>query len=101
MRNETFVCEQCSREVSLHPTGSARNHCPYCLYSKHVDEVFPGDRMASCHGLMKPIGIDWKKNKWDMIRHKCLQCGKEMLNIVAPDDDFVEFVRRLNKKKML
>ena len=63
MRNETFTCEHCGREISLHPTGSARNHCPYCLYSKHVDEEFPGDRAATCHGLMEPIGIDWKKKK--------------------------------------
>lgn len=99
MRNETFSCEHCGREVTLHPTGSARNHCPYCLYSKHVDEDFPGDRAAVCHGLMEPVGIDYRKNKGDMIRHKCTKCGKEMLNVVAPDDEFVGFVRRINKEK--
>lgn len=89
MRNESFTCEHCSQAVSLHPTGSARNHCPRCLYSKHVDTEAPGDRLATCHGLMEPIGIDWKKGKGDMIRHRCQKCGKEMLNIVAPDDDFL------------
>ena len=93
MRNETFVCGKCGKHVDLHPTGSARNHCPYCLYSLHVDEVFPGDRASGCHGLMAPVGIDYRKNKGDMIRHRCETCGKEMLNIVAPDDDFLEFVR--------
>ncbi len=97
MRNESFTCESCGHDVSLHPTGSARNHCPVCLYSKHVDDESPGDRLATCHGLMEPIGIDWKKGKGDMIRHTCQKCGKEMLNIVAPDDDFIGFVRQLNK----
>jgi hypothetical protein len=63
MRNESFVCQNCGTEVDLHPTGSARNHCPMCLCSLHVDDVSPGDRLSECHGLMKPIGIDHKKNK--------------------------------------
>jgi len=48
---------------------------------------------------MEPVGIDYKKNKGDMIRHKCKKCGKEIPNIVAPDDDFVAFVRKLNKNR--
>ena len=63
MRNETFICENCRTEVSLHPTGSARNHCPVCLYSLHVDQSLPGDRLSTCHALMRPVGIDYKKNK--------------------------------------
>ena len=101
MRNESFMCEHCGSEVTLHPTGSARNHCPKCLYSKHVDADSPGDRLATCHGLMEPIDTDYKKNKGDMIRHRCTKCGKEMLNIVAPDDDFIGLVRRLNTTKTL
>ena len=63
MRNESFTCENCGTEVDLHPTGSARNHCPVCLCSLHVDDVLPGDRLSTCHGLMRPVGIDYKKNK--------------------------------------
>lgn len=63
MRNETFTCEHCGEKITIHPTGSARNHCPYCLYSKHVDDAFPGDRASGCCGLMEPIGTDWKKGK--------------------------------------
>ncbi len=99
MRNESFTCESCGREVSLHPTGSARNHCSYCLSSKHVDADFPGDRAAECHGIMEAIAMDWKKGKGDMIRHKCKKCGKEMLNIVALDDDILGFVKRMNRSK--
>jgi len=63
-----------------------------------VDAEFPGDRASECGALMEPIGIDYKKNKWDMIRHRCTKCGKEILNQVAPDDAFLEFVRKMNKK---
>lgn len=63
MRNESFVCENCKKTVTPHPDGSARNHCPFCLYSKHVDADFPGDRAATCHALMAPVDIDYKKNK--------------------------------------
>lgn len=92
MINENFVCENCSKNVIKHPTGSARNHCPFCLYSKHVDKEFPWDRAATCMWLMKPIDIDYKKNKWYMIKHRCVKCSKEILNKVAPDDEFEEFV---------
>lgn len=63
MLNESFQCEYCKKEIQKHPEGSARNHCPHCLYSKHLDDVFPGDRNSKCTQLMKPSGIDFKKNK--------------------------------------
>lgn len=47
---------------------------------------------------MSPVGMDYRKGKWDMIRHQCQKCGKEMLNKVAPDDDVIGFVREKNKK---
>lgn len=34
--DEEFICENCGHKVQR--LGySCRNHCPYCLYSKHVD----------------------------------------------------------------
>jgi len=97
MINEQFNCENCWKEITKHPEGSARNHCPYCLYSKHMDKDFPWDRASTCHWLMKPIWIDNKKNKWWMIKHRCEKCGKEILNKVAPDDNFIEFIQKINK----
>jgi DNA-directed RNA polymerase subunit RPC12/RpoP len=41
MINESFTCENCGKEIEKHPEGSARNHCPYCLSSKHLDDTFP------------------------------------------------------------
>lgn len=97
MINEHFICENCGEEVTKHPQWSARNHCPHCLHSKHLDDQFPWDRASQCHWLMKPVWIDYKKNKWNMIKHKCQKCGKEILNKVAPDDNFLDFVKKINK----
>lgn len=97
MLNENFKCENCSQEIIKHPEWSARNHCPFCLYSKHLDKDFPWDRMSECLWLMQPIDIDYKKNKWNMIKHKCVKCSKEILNKIAPDDDFLSFIKKRNK----
>lgn len=70
MINESFLCENCWKIIEKHPEGSARNHCPFCLYSKHLDDLFPWDRKSKCNWLMKPVWIDYKKNKWWMIKHK-------------------------------
>ena len=98
MINESFLCENCDKEIWKHPTWSARNHCPHCLYSKHLDWSMPWDRLSNCASLMQPIWIDHKKNKWIMIKHRCIKCGKEMLNKLAPDDNFLEFQNTLIKK---
>lgn len=96
MINESFVCENCGKEVSKHPNGSARNHCPFCLYSKHLDRDFPWDRLSDCLWIMQPIGIDSKKNKGWMIEHKCKKCGKKILNKVASDDNFISWIQERN-----
>jgi len=96
MINETFICENCKKMISKHPTWSARNHCPNCLYSKHLDKEFPWDRLSECNWLMKPIWIDFKKNKWWMIKHKCEKCEKEILNKIAPDDNYIDFIKKIN-----
>ena len=61
--DEEFICENCGKKVSK--LGyTCRNHCPYCLHSKHLD-INPGDRKEACHGLLKPVGaeIDSKKGR--------------------------------------
>jgi len=59
-RNEGFVCLHCGFE-NVPQQGSCRNHCVRCLYSRHVDELAPGDRASECKGLMEPIGLDIPK----------------------------------------
>ena len=59
---ESFLCTHCGRPVTAQGAGSDhRNHCPYCLYSKHLD-ITPGDREADCGGSMEPIAVWVRKN---------------------------------------
>jgi len=52
---ETFICESCNRTVVPPESGTKhRNHCPYFLWSRHV-EIRTGDRRSECRGLMEPI----------------------------------------------
>lgn len=68
------------------PGTQNRNHCPYCLYSKHVD-IVRGDRKSACGGMMKPIGIVKRDNGEQLIVHQCRGCGFVSKNRVAGDDD--------------
>lgn len=86
MINTSFLCEKCWKKVSKHPSWSARNHCPFCLYSKHLDKDFPWDRASSCWSLMQAIWKDYHKNKWWMIVHQCCECWKKIPNMLARDD---------------
>ncbi len=88
--DEEFICENCGRQVPK--LGySCRNHCPYCLYSKHVD-IEPGDRLETCHGLLKPIGIETSSKKGYIIIFKCQKCGSIRKNKVAEDDDMDKII---------
>jgi len=82
-RNENFICVVCKKEVSA-SKKSYRNHCPFCLSSLHVD-IFPGDRMEKCHGVMSAKKLEQKRGKW-IIVHQCQLCGKEQKNKTAEDD---------------
>ena len=84
MRDEEFICENCGKNISK-LNYTARDHCPYCLYSKHVD-VNPGDRLNHCKGLLKPISIEKFKNSYKIV-YKCNKCGEIHKNIMANDDD--------------
>jgi RNHCP domain len=72
-----------------------RNHCPYCLFSRHVDEHKAGDRRSNCRAAMRPIGLTLKRshNKYAvddgelMLIHECLECGKLSINRIAADDN--------------
>lgn len=87
-RNDGFVCENCQKLVGpIVYGGSYRNHCPFCLYSKHVDGKVPGDRVSPCHGLMEPVGVTTKSRGEFTLIHKCTKCGFQRLNRVAGDDD--------------
>jgi len=84
---EDFICEKCGHKVE--GTGYT-NHCPKCLYSKHVD-VHPGDRAHDCCGLMKPSGVD-KRGPEHILIHKCLNCGEEKSCKTSDNDDFEKII---------
>lgn len=92
-KKEDFVCEKCG----FFTKGNGyTNHCPKCLWSKHVD-VYPGDRKALCKGSMEPIRVEYKEND-SLVVHKCISCGFERVNRINEDDDFEAFLNIINKK---
>lgn len=91
MIDEDFICLNCGKTIKK--LGyTARDHCPYCLCSIHVDNN-PGDRECTCSGLMKPIGIKKNKKNLYQIVYKCQKCGAIKNNIQALDDDINEIIR--------
>ena len=84
MIDENFICDNCNYQVDK-LNYTARDHCPKCLYSKHLD-INPGDRLNNCMGLMKPIGIEKYKDTYKII-YKCLKCNQIHKNIIADDDN--------------
>lgn len=84
--NTGFVCVACGRDVPPIRRGTIRDHCRFCLCSVHVDET-PGDRDCECHGILRPIGTDYRGNKGHILIYRCERCGAVKRNRAAPDDD--------------
>ncbi len=80
---EDFVCEKCGTKVE---GNGYTNHCPECLWSKHVD-ISPGDRAEDCKGMMEPIRVEKEGREYTII-HKCSKCGKELPNKTTKEDNF-------------
>lgn len=78
---EDFTCEHCGTAVE--GTGYT-NHCPKCLWSKHVD-MDPGDRAAACGGMMEPMLLEGTTPHY-VIMHICTVCGFKRRNKVAAHD---------------
>jgi hypothetical protein len=93
-KKEDFSCGNCGLKVK----GSGyTNHCPNCLYSKHVDLNIPGDRKNSCGGLMKPIGVE-KKGENYIILHQCLKCKEVKKNKAGKNDNFNSIIKISNEQ---
>ena len=81
-----FVCERCRRVVPGQAPGTRhRNHCPWCLWSLHVD-LRSGDRRCGCRGLMEPIAVWVQANGEWAIVHRCKECRAVRTNRIAGDD---------------
>ena len=95
--DDGFTCIHCGREVK--PLGySSRNHCPFCLWSRHVD-INPGDRANPCGGILRPIRADVDPKRGYVLVHRCDKCGAISRNRAATDaktqPDDLELVIRL------
>ena len=94
-----FKCAHCHVLVfSAHLISGVnnRNHCPYCLWSSHLDLYTAGDRLSACKAPMRPIGLTMKigRNKYRreacgelMLIHQCTDCRTLSINRIAADDD--------------
>ncbi len=86
--NSFFTCKNCHKKVYYKAQGTKnRNHCPFCLYSLHVDSEV-GDRKSTCGGLMRPIGKIYKSDGEEVLVHECLICHQIRKNRIAGDDDW-------------
>ena len=79
---EDFVCEHCDMRVA---GNGYTNHCPRCLWSKHVD-INPGDRAAACGGLMEPVAVEGTTDSYVLV-HRCGLCGEIRRNRADKHDD--------------
>ena len=64
-----------ARRVHAAPGTKHRNHCPSCLWSRHLDDEVPGDRAADCAGSMEPIAVTVRGDgEWALV-HRCGGCA--------------------------
>jgi rubrerythrin len=85
---EDFICEKCGQKV----VGDGyTNHCPKCLWSKHVD-INPGDRASECQGMMRPIKVEVEKGDYILI-HICEKCSFVRRKKVETEDNFDEILK--------
>jgi len=84
---EDFVCEHCGIETF---GDGYTNHCPVCLWSKHVDNQ-PGDREAACRGLMQPVRVETNRGKSRLV-HRCNRCGIEKVVDSHQNDNFEQII---------
>ena len=90
----SFRCRHCGLDVPLDAPGTRhRNHCPTCLYSRHLDDDVPGDRDADCGASMEPIAITVRGDGEWVLVHRCLGCGELHLNRSAGDDNPLALLR--------
>ncbi|MBN2388248.1 MAG: RNHCP domain-containing protein [Anaerolineales bacterium] len=97
-RDGDFQCIHCHNLV---PSAAAwagvqhRNHCPYCLWSRHVDLYWAGDRLSACKAGMWPVGLTAKQrvDRYGrsipgelMLIHACVECNGVAINRIAADD---------------
>ena len=75
------------------PGTEHRNHCPSCLWSRHLDRRTPGDRDADCGASMEPIAVCVRRGgEWALV-HRCAGCSTLDVNRIAGDDNPLMLMR--------
>lgn len=93
-----FICINCKKKVE--PLGyTSRNHCPYCLFSLHLD-IMPGDRQNDCNGVLEPVQTELNPKKGFVIIFKCRKCGAVTKNKAAEDDDRTLLINLTNNSNI-
>lgn len=84
--NAGFTCIHCRRQIPTTSYGTKhRNHCPLCLWSRHVDDE-PGDRRCACRSPMEPVALEVRRDGEWAIVHRCAGCSTLKTNRIAGDD---------------
>lgn len=92
-RVENFTCLNCGLFVE---GDGFRNHCPQCLFSRHVD-INPGDRAATCLGLMRVADVKLEHGQL-ILMHCCVKCGHHKRNQAQFDDSIDSIVKCMRQK---
>lgn len=69
-KKENFVCGHCGEKVE---GDGYTDHCPKCLWGRHVDAEIPGDRASECGEMMEPIESTYLSGKFKIL-YKCNGC---------------------------
>lgn len=107
-----FRCVRCHNIVSsahLLSGVNNRNHCPYCLWSRHLDLHSAGDRLSACKSPMQPVALTTKRNRNKyrsghgevMLVHQCAGCDSVSINRIAADDDAQTLLETFNASHAL
>ena len=59
-------------------------------------DIHPGDRLAACQGLMEPVRAMDEGSRRRIV-HRCVICGYEKVNDMAPKDSFEVFLQVMRK----
>jgi DNA-directed RNA polymerase subunit RPC12/RpoP len=90
-KKEDFVCENCGMEVK---GNGYTDHCPKCLWGKHVDREIPGDRASECRGLMEPMKTEFSISNFQFsVKYKCTKCRHEFTVKSSENDNRDELIK--------
>lgn len=89
---EDFECENCGYRMR---GDGYTDHCPRCLWGKHVDDEIPGDRASDCKQLMEPRRVIYEKGEYK-IEYKCSGCSHTFRVRSGVDDDREKLLELVN-----